>query len=91
MKFTKLVHTEKQCIEYMSKFLGHEASDEPGNTIYEMSNIPPEVKGDNLIVYVDGIRKHQGKDYDVISGRTVKFKEKINKDSSVQLTVIEKI
>ncbi len=95
MKFSKFVHEEKKCMEYVTGYMGHEASDSPENRVYELGAMSPDGSSDHLIVYVDNIRRYENtereaKDYEILNKRTIKFNYPIKKESNVKLIVTKK-
>jgi hypothetical protein len=71
--------------------MAQEAINAPSNTLYELSSMSPVASSDNFIVYVDSIRRYEGKDFEIADNRLIKFKYKINTESTVQLIVTEKM
>ena len=90
MKFTKKVHEEKKCIEYLTGYLGREACDYPANTIYELNSMSPEGNSSNLFVYLDNVRRYADKDFKILEGKKIQFNYKINDESNLKLTVTKK-
>jgi len=91
MKFSKIVHSDKKFVEHVTKYTAHEAINTPDNTLYEISSMSPVATSDNLIVYVDSIRRYEDRDFHIADNRLIKFKYKINDESTVQLIVTEKM
>lgn len=96
VKFTKLVHNDKECIEYVTTYKGSEAIDNPENRTYELSGVSAVGNSENLFVYLDDVRRYENnseeiRDYIIADNKKVRFNYKIKNESNVKLIVTEKL